>query len=104
MYKYRRSSSTMIYYKVYSGTEIYVYKNNMAQCVTTGATRGYNKKSLTNAKRYNSAPLFGYQIYQCFGSRIQIGSGFNQVSGSVSGSRSAQMTHKNRKKIRNFVF
>jgi hypothetical protein len=41
----------MIYYWVYSGIEIYYYKNNMARCVTTGATCRYNKKSLTNAKR-----------------------------------------------------
>jgi hypothetical protein len=33
---------------------------------------------------------------QWFGSRIWIGSGFNQVSGSVSGSRRAKMTHKSR--------
>jgi hypothetical protein len=39
---------------------------------------------------------------QCFGS----GFGFNQVSGSGSGSgsRRAKMTHKNRKKVRNFMF
>jgi hypothetical protein len=42
---------------------------------------------------------------QCFGSGIRIGSGFNQVSGSVSGSifgirsgsRRAKMSQKNRK-------
>jgi hypothetical protein len=31
------------------------------------------------------------------GLRIQIGSGFNRVSGSDSGSRRAKMTHKSRK-------
>ncbi len=68
MYKYGRSSSTMFYW-VYSGIEIYFYKNNMARCVTTGVQHVATfKKSLTNAKRYNSAPLFGYQIYQCSGS------------------------------------
>jgi hypothetical protein len=39
--------------------------------------------------------------------RIRIGSGFDQVSGSGSGSRRAKMTHKNRKnskKLRNFMF
>jgi hypothetical protein len=36
---------------------------------------------------------------QWFGSRIWIGSGFNQFSGSVSGSRRAKMTHKNRKNV-----
>jgi hypothetical protein len=56
IYKYRRSSSTMIYW-VYSGIEIYYYKNNMARCVTTGATFRYNKKRLTNAKRYIIARL-----------------------------------------------
>ncbi len=38
--------------------------------------------------------------WQCFGS----GSGFYQVSGSVSGSRRAKMTHKNWKILRNFMF
>jgi hypothetical protein len=32
------------------------------------------------------------------------GSGFNQVSGSGYGSRRAKMTHKFRKKLRNFMF
>jgi hypothetical protein len=41
--------------------------------------------------------------------RIQTGSGFNQISGSVSRSgfgilRRAHMTHKRRKKLRNFMF
>ncbi len=35
--------------------------------------------------------------------RIRIGSGFNQVSESGSGYRRAKMTHKNRKKVRNFM-
>jgi hypothetical protein len=65
----------------------------MARCVTTGVARRYNKKSLTNAKRYNSTPLFGYKIYQCFGS----GFGFNQASGS--GYRRGKITHKNRKNL-----
>jgi hypothetical protein len=34
--------------------------------------------------------------------RIWTGSGFNQVSGSGSGSRRAKMTHKNRKKVKKF--
>jgi hypothetical protein len=34
--------------------------------------------------------------------RIRIGSGFNQVSGSES--RRAKMTHKSRKKLRQFMF
>jgi hypothetical protein len=32
------------------------------------------------------------------------GSGFSQVSGSVSGSRRAKMTHRHIKKLRNFMF
>ncbi len=48
-----------------------------------------------------SAPKLTTATRQCFGSglrvRIRIGSGFNQVSGSVSGSRRAKMTHRNRK-------
>ncbi len=36
--------------------------------------------------------------------RIRIGSGFNQVSGSVSGSRREKMTHKNIKILGNFIF
>jgi hypothetical protein len=48
--------------------------------------------------------------YPCFRSGIRIGSGFNQVNGSGfnqvngSGSRRAKMTHKNRKKLGNFMF
>ena len=36
--------------------------------------------------------------------RIRIGFGFNQVIDFGSGSRRAKMTHKSRKKIRNFFF
>jgi hypothetical protein len=36
--------------------------------------------------------------------RIRIGSRFNPVSGSASGSRRAKMTYKNRKKIKNVIF
>ncbi len=35
---------------------------------------------------------------------IRIGSGLNQLSRSGSGSRRAEMTQKNRKKIKNFMF
>jgi hypothetical protein len=53
----------------------------------------------------------GYRTYIMdlepgFRVRIRIGSGFNQVreSESGSGSRRAKMTHKSRKKFRNFMF
>jgi hypothetical protein len=36
--------------------------------------------------------------------RIRIGSGFNQVNGSGSVSSRAKVTHKDRKKLRNFMF
>ncbi len=42
--------------------------------------------------------------FTVFRIRIRIGSGFNQVTGSGSGSRRAKMTHKSRKKFRNFMF
>jgi hypothetical protein len=50
----------------------------------------------------------GYlQVYRVFRIRIRIGSGINQVNGSVSGpgSRRAKITHTNReKKLRNYMF
>jgi hypothetical protein len=46
----------------------------------------------------SSCPLFCLSR-PVFRIRVQIGSGFNQVSGSGSGPRRAKMTHKNRKKI-----
>jgi hypothetical protein len=36
--------------------------------------------------------------------RIRVGSGFNQVSTSGSGSRREKITHKKWKKLRNFMF
>jgi hypothetical protein len=70
----------------------------MARCVTTGVQHVslQQERSDKCQEIYNSAPLFGYPIYQCFGS------GFNHVSGFVSGSMIAKMTHKNRKKLRCF--
>jgi hypothetical protein len=61
-------------------------------------------KKTTNIYRYlMEDSIFLLKILakgQCFGS------GFNQVSGSVSGSGSsrAKMTHRNRKKLINFIF
>jgi hypothetical protein len=48
--------------------------------------------------------LFGIEAVFRIHIWIRIGSGFNQVSGSGSGFRRAKMTHKNRKKLRNFMF
>jgi hypothetical protein len=62
-----------------------------------GRTHDHNLLMYLRAARYGVS-------YQCFGS------GFNQVSGSVSGfgirirARRAKVTHKNKKKIRNFIF
>ncbi len=44
--------------------------------------------------------LYILNVNKCF----WIESEFNQVSGSGSGSRRANITHKNRKKLRNFMF
>jgi hypothetical protein len=53
---------------------------------------------IVNYPRILKSKIFEIQK-QCFG-----GSGFNQVSGSGSGSRRAKMAHTNRKKVRNSCF
>ncbi len=65
--------------------------------------------SVTNApiplgRNYGGSIIYPFMKKKkiVFRIRIQIGSGFNQVSGS--GSRRAKLTHKSRKIFRNFMF
>ncbi len=65
-------------------------------------------RTCRNAVRYT---VYGIDIlntmygnFKVFWIRIQIGSGFNGVPGSVFGSRSAKMVQKNRKQLIHFIF
>jgi hypothetical protein len=61
----------------------------------------WEEEKFFKSKILESFVKFMFKNYnQCFGSVF----GFNQVRGSGSGSRRAKITHKKRKKKRNFMF
>jgi hypothetical protein len=88
-------------------TDLQVHLQAMFSEIKSFLTRIQNKAFCSCSPDMDSNPGHGklkniMTKNQSFES--EIGSGFNQVSGSRSISRTAKMTHKNRKKLRIFMF